>query len=173
MAGEPMLRGERVVLRPAVVADAERFAEIVHEPGVAPWWMDYDAERFAREIAGDPCERGAYLAMEAEGAVVGLMDYYEEDDPDYRYAGMDISIADEWQGRGFGTDALRTLARWLIEERGHHRLVIDPAVENSRAIHVYEKVGFKPVGVMRSYERRPGDRWRDGLLMDLLADELT
>ena len=65
------------------------------------------------------------------------------------------------------------LARYLIDERGHHRLVIDPAVENERAIHAYEKVGFKRVGVLRRYEKDADGEWRDGLLMDLLAEELT
>jgi aminoglycoside 6'-N-acetyltransferase len=61
----------------------------------------------------------------------------------------------------------------LIEERGHHRITIDPAVENAAAIRAYEKVGFKPVGVMRQYERDvDGDGRHDGLLMDLLAGEL-
>ena len=32
------------------------------------------------------------------------------------------------QGRGLGTDAVRTMARHLIHDRGHHRLVIDPVV---------------------------------------------
>ena len=99
------------------------------------------------------------------------MDYAEETDPGYKSAGLDITIADAWQGRGLGPDALRTLARYLISERGHHRLTIDPAVGNARAIHVYEELGFKPVGVMRRYERTD-DGWRDGLLMDLLAEEL-
>jgi aminoglycoside 6'-N-acetyltransferase len=40
------------------------------------------------------------------------------------------------------------------------------------AIRAYEKAGFRPVGVMRKYERLPGGDWYDGLLMDLLADEL-
>ena len=43
---------------------------------------------------------------------------------------------------------------------------------NTAAIRAYEKAGFKPVGVMRQYERLPGGEWHDGLLMDLLADEL-
>jgi aminoglycoside 6'-N-acetyltransferase len=50
--------------------------------------------------------------------------------------------------------------------------VIDPAADNAAAIRAYEKVGFRPVGVMRQYERLPGGEWHDGLLMDLLADEL-
>ena len=42
------------------------------------------------------------------------------------------------------------------------------------AIRCYGKVGFKPVGIMRAYGRdhRTG-AWKDGLLMDLLADELV
>jgi aminoglycoside 6'-N-acetyltransferase len=73
---------------------------------------------------------------------------------------------------------VRTLARHLIEERGHHRLVIDPAADNAAAIACYAKVGFRSVGVMRRYERDRGpggvrtDGWHDGLLMDLLAEEL-
>src|SRR5205807_1641697 len=48
----------------------------------------------------------------------------------------------------------------------------DPAAHNSRAIKAYERVGFKPVGFMRQYERGPAGEWHDGLLMDMLADEL-
>ena len=69
-------------------------------------------------------------------------------------------------------EAERTMARYLIEVRGHHRLTIDPAAANERAIHVYEKVGFKRVGVMRRYERGHDGTFHDGLLMDMLADEL-
>jgi hypothetical protein len=62
--------------------------------------------------------------------------------------------------------------------RGGHgpadRLVIDPATANDAAIRCYNAVGFRPVGVMRAYERdTDGDGWHDGLLMDLLAAELT
>jgi aminoglycoside 6'-N-acetyltransferase len=65
------------------------------------------------------------------------------------------------------------LARWLIDDRGHHRLVIDPRADNARAIASYTKVGFRPVGVLRRYDRGRDGVLRDGLLMDLLADELV
>ncbi len=52
--------------------------------------------------------------------------------------------------------------------------VIDPAADNQPAIRCYTAVGFRPVGIMRRYERNAdGSGWHDGLLMDLLADELT
>ena len=51
--------------------------------------------------------------------------------------------------------------------------MIDPAADNVAAIRSYEKVGFRPVGVMRRYERGPDGQWHDGLLMDLLAEDLA
>jgi aminoglycoside 6'-N-acetyltransferase len=63
------------------------------------------------------------------------------------------------------------LVAHLIEARGHHRLTIDPAAANARAIRCYAGVGFRPVGVMRQYERGEDGTWHDGLLMELLADD--
>jgi aminoglycoside 6'-N-acetyltransferase len=107
------------------------------------------------------------------GEAAGMVQYHEELDPMYRHAGIDIALASAWQGQGLGTDALRALVRYLFEERGHHRLTIDPAVANQRAIASYRKVGFKPVGVLRSYERGIDGHWHDNLLMDLLRDDFA
>ena len=106
--------------------------------------------------------------------MVGLIQAYEESDPMYRHAGIDIVMHPDAHGRGLGPEAIRLLARHLFDDRGHHRLVIDPNAANARAIHVYEKVGFRRVGVLRQYEwsAREG-RWTDGLLMDLLRDQLA
>jgi aminoglycoside 6'-N-acetyltransferase len=70
-------------------------------------------------------------------------------------------------------DAIRTLARHLIEHGGHHHLTIDPAADNARAIACYAKVGFRPVGVLRQNERGIDGSFHDTFLMDLLAGELT
>ena len=60
--------------------------------------------------------------------------------------------------------------RYLIDERGHHRITIDPATANTAAIAAYEKAGFVRVGVMRDYERDvDGCGWHDALLMELVA----
>ena len=108
-----------------------------------------------------------------EGEVAGSIQAAEEDDPDYRHAGIDLFLGSAHQGHGLGRDAIRTVMRWLFEERGHHRLTIDPSAANARAIRTYEAVGFRPVGVMRAYERGPDGTFHDGLLMDLLRDEVA
>jgi aminoglycoside 6'-N-acetyltransferase len=89
----------------------------------------------------------------------------------YRSAGIDLILGAEWEGRGLGREAVGLLVRHLLEARGHHRLTIDPAAANERAIRCYEAVGFARVGVMRRYERADDGTWRDGLLMELLAEE--
>lgn len=161
------LRGARVALRTAREDDVEAIVEVLREPSVARWWGPYDAARVRRDLAGD----FETLVIELEGAVIGLMMIAEETDPDYRHAGLDIAVAGPHQGRGLGSEALRLAIDHLIDERGHHRITIDPATANERAIRVYRGVGFRPVGVMREYERAADGTWRDGLLMDLLARE--
>ncbi len=165
------LDGARVHLRPADAADHARFVEILTEPTVHPWWQAADPDADARELTGRDDEVIVW-AIEVEGRVVGIVEAHEETDPRYRHAGIDIVLVREAQDRGLGSDAVRTVARWLIEERGHHRLTIDPAASNARAIATYAKVGFRPVGVMRRYEGDLDGSWHDGLLMDLLADDL-
>ena len=166
------LDGERVHLRPAAAADAPVFEAILRDPTVQPIWQAADPAADARDLAGRD-EEVAVWAIEVDRAVVGLIQAHEETEPQYRHAGIDIVLAGSAQDRGLGSDAVRTVARWLIQARGHHRLTIDPAASNTRAIAAYAKVGFRPVGVMRRYEGSLDGSWHDGLLMDLLADELT
>ena len=163
--------GRMLALRPVTAADAAALAGILADPTVSPWWGTFDAEKLRNDVL-EPPPGVASFVIEVEGSVAGFIQYSEENDPDYHHAGIDIAVGPSWQGRGIGPEAIRTLARHLFEERGHHRLTIDPAVANDRAIRAYERVGFRAVGIMRAYERGPDGQWHDGLLMDLLRDEL-
>ena len=166
---EDVLHGERVALRPLAEDDIPRLAEILAHPEIAQWWQGHDEARIRRELIEDP--QVTACVVELEDCVIGLIEYSEENDPDYRHASIDVTLDAEHLGQGLGSDAVRTLARYLFEIRGHHRVTMDPAVTNDRAIAAYTKVGFKPVGVMRQYERVSEGVWRDNLLMDLLRDE--
>jgi aminoglycoside 6'-N-acetyltransferase len=165
-----ILRGDGVVLRPVEPGDVERLAEIMAEPSVSRWWGAYDAGRVRADLLDDP--ETETLAVEVDGDVVGALQIWEEPDPDYRHAGIDVFLATSHQGRRLGVEAIRLAARHLFDDRGHHRITIDPAAHNERAIRAYERVGFRPVGVMRLYERSPDGTWHDGLLMDLLPADL-
>lgn len=133
------------------------------------WWGDPD-ESLSDTL--DPDQDETHFMIEVDGRPVGMIQAFEETEPMYRHAGIDIALGAAWQGKGIGPDAILTLAGYLIDERGHHRLTIDPAVANVNAIKAYERVGFKKVGVMRKYERGMDGTWHDGMLMDMLAEEL-
>jgi aminoglycoside 6'-N-acetyltransferase len=167
-----MLEGASVRLRPPTQADIPELARIRRTPEVHRHWRGGDdmvaaVEKDLAEPDSTP------FVIEREGRVVGWIQYEAEEEPDYRYASMDIYVDPAVHGRGIGTDALRTLVRHLIVDHGHHRLVIDPAADNAVAIRCYSKVGFRPVGIQRQAERGNDGTWHDSLLMDLLADELV
>lgn len=166
-----VLRGERVVLRPITEADVGPIAAVLATPEVATWWPDED-EATVRERIDQPEADTTTWAVWVGEAIVGLAQAWEEPDPMYRHGGIDLSLHPEWHGQGLGTDTVRTVARWLLDERGHHRITIDPAAANEHAISAYEKVGFRRVGTMRRYQRMSDGTWVDGVLMELLADEL-
>jgi aminoglycoside 6'-N-acetyltransferase len=130
----PFLRGERVVLRPVRRTDAEGLAAILGEPNVARWWGvgAADPAVVAQELVAAQDE--VVFAIEHGGELIGSVQYSEETDPDYRHAGIDNFLTSSRHGRGFGPETLRVLARYLFDERGHHRIVIDPAADNERAI---------------------------------------
>jgi aminoglycoside 6'-N-acetyltransferase len=166
----PTVEGEAVTLRALGAEDLDRLAEIVAAPGVAEWWSPVDTPvATVEELRRDGCAFG----IEVEGELAGWLAFHDESDADWRSTGIDLFLAPRYQDRGLGQAALRTAIRWLANARGCERFTIDPAVDNERAIAAYERVGFRPVGVMRQVERGADGRWRDNLLMDLLADELS
>lgn len=132
------------------------------------WWWDAPEPGFP--LTDEP--EATRFTIEVEGKVAGMIQYFEETDPKYRHASVDIFLDPAVHGRGIGTEAVRQVVRLLTSERGHHRLTIDPAAANAAAIRTYEKAGFKRVGVMRKYERdADGRAWHDGVLMELLAED--
>ena len=167
------LVGRSIVLVPVRSEHVDALVRIIDEPSVAAWWTDTETWFRAGLLEPDPDETAFAILTAARDAVIGFIQATEELEPGYRHAGVDLFVATAHQGRGVGPEAIRLVVRWLIDERGHHRVTIDPAVANVRAIRAYEKVGFRRVGVLRQYERGRDGSWHDGLLMDLLASELS
>lgn len=166
------LHGRSVRLRPVSEDDAGALTAILADPDVARWWPNYDAARVDAEIVGEEADT-THWVIEVDGRVVGMIQAYEEPGVEFRHAGIDLFLDPAVRGRGLGPDAIHTVARWLIDERGHHRLTIDPAAANQAAIRAYRKVGFRDVGPLRRYQRMADGSWADAVLMEMLAEELT
>jgi RimJ/RimL family protein N-acetyltransferase len=160
------LRGRRVTLVPVMAEHTAELIRIRMTPEVFARWGEID-EGFPFD---DP--DAVVFTVIIEEAVRGLVQFSEEPTSMYRHAGIDLFLDPTVHGRGIGREVVWLVVDHLVRDRGHHRVVIDPAADNEAAIRCYASVGFRPVGVMRSYERGPDGTWHDGLLMDLLADEL-
>lgn len=152
---------EELVLRPLARGDEPELLRIHRTPEVRQWW-DEPPENFPWD---EPeCTR---LTILIEDEIAGLVQYWEETEPKYRHAGIDLFLDPARHGHGFGSEVVRRIVTQLVGDRGHHRITIDPAVANVAAIRAYGRAGFRAVGVMRASERdSDGGGWHDGLLME-------
>ncbi|MDZ7673971.1 MAG: hypothetical protein U5K30_02740 [Acidimicrobiales bacterium] len=85
-----VLRGELVELRPLEESDRTRIVEIRRTEEVRRRWggADLDAE-FTEGLADEEVQQ---FAMVVDGVTVGMIQFGEEDDPDYRHASIDIFV---------------------------------------------------------------------------------
>jgi len=169
MDATPLLVSARTRLRPVTPDDAPTLRAIVATPAVARWWHapddafplghDDDTTRWVIEIAHAP-------ELGPPGAVVGMVQAYDVDDPDYDDCGIDLFLAPSVHRQGLGSEVGMMVRDWLVEDRGHHLVQTDPAASNAAAIACYTACGFRPVGVLHGRERNTdGHGWHDTLLM--------
>jgi RimJ/RimL family protein N-acetyltransferase len=159
------LRGERVVLRPTGPPDVEPLRAIRETPAVKDRWGALEKDF---PLGDEPT--ATRFTIFADGEPAGMIQYTEEQEPDYRNAEVDIFLDPGHHNRGLGTDAMSTLARHLVEDRGHHRLTLSTAVDNAQAIRSYEKAGFRRIGVAHAAARDPRTGgWGDELMMELVV----
>ncbi|MCI0520158.1 MAG: GNAT family N-acetyltransferase [Chloroflexi bacterium] len=85
------------------------------------------------------------------------------------WVGIGLGEREYW-GKGYGTDAMRLILRYAFNELNLHRVTLGVFEYNSRAIHSYEKAGFKHEGRQRGFLQREGRRW-DLLIMGVLKNE--
>ena len=184
----PMIHGERVRLRRVERSDLPRYVEWLNDPEVRdhlalvhPISLAGEEQWFEATLRSEPaCQpfaidaRGADLPPEtaAEPWVhIGSAGFHEVD---WRNRsgelGLVIGRKDLW-GRGYGTEAVRVLARWGFFELNLHRVQLKVYEDNARAIRAYEKAGFKAEGCLRQ-SRFHGGGYHDTLVMGLLRDEL-
>jgi RimJ/RimL family protein N-acetyltransferase len=83
--------------------------------------------------------------------------------------GLFIGLPELWD-EGLGRDTLQTLVRFGFDQLNLHRISLRVFAENSRAVHLYEKLGFQHEGRWRQCEFRNG-RYHDLLWMSILEDE--
>lgn len=113
-------------------------------------WYDWQAE-LLRDVPWR-----ALLIVEEDGRPIGFLQLTDANEEESHYWGdmepgtwaIDIWIGSpDDRGRGLGGDAMKLALGRVFDQHGAEMVVIDPVVDNRRAIAFYEQLGFEHVGV--------------------------
>ena len=156
LASEAAAAGEGEALPPGFPTNPDQLAQ----------WFDNGMHLGGRESA-------LHLMMldPASGRIVGSIGLFHAD---WQVGSAEIGygVRRDARGRGYATEALVAVARWVLTEGGIQRAWLTANTDNLASIRVAEKAGFHREGTLR----RAGledDGLHDLALFSLLNDELT
>jgi RimJ/RimL family protein N-acetyltransferase len=174
-----MLEGELVRLRPLEPEDADNYYRWLNDADVKQYlaqryFISRTAEvEWLRARSGSPMAYdNVTFAVEtlAQGRHIGSVGIHDTRAEDRKATvGIVIGAKDLWD-KGYGTDAMRTLLRFMFEEMNLHRVMLHVDERNDRAIAAYKKCGFREEGRMR-HDRFALGRYWDTVVMSILEDE--
>lgn len=162
-----------VSIRPAAAADIDFLVDLYADDDVRPFLAaagSYDRAGVEAGVAQDP-ETGGAMVVELDGERAGAMAWEVTN----RRSGIvhvgGLAVHPDFRGRRLADEAARLFQRYLIHERGFHRIELEVYGFNERAQRHAERAGFVREGVKRKAYRR-GDGWVDGVLYGLVAEDL-
>ena len=88
----------------------------------------------------------------------------------HRSATLGIDVLAEYQGRGYGSEAIRWALRWAFETAGLHRVEVRALGWNHGAVRLYERLGFRHEGLLRETWWFEG-RWWDDYIFGMLESD--
>ena len=171
-----MIKYKDIVIRNATVEDA-----IILET----WWNDgsimahagfpngtgQTAESIAEKIKSDADKVHRRMIIELSGVPIGETNYYNVSDG---IAEIGIKICDfSKHNKGYGKIILSMLISYLFDELGYEKIVLDTNLNNKRAQHVYEQLGFRKVKVRENSWRNQLGELQSAVDYELLQTEFT
>ena len=168
------LHQNELTIRDALPADT---------PLLCRWWNDgkvmehagfpqglgTSVEKITQKLL-EPDNRTHLLIIESEGLPIGEMNWRREES-DHAEIGIKICESDR-QEKGFGSRLIAMLCRDLFANRGIARITLNTMLENQRAQHVYEKLGFVKTGVRENCWRDQTGKLRTAVDYQLLPQQL-
>lgn len=147
-----------------VVDDIPLLFEWMGLAHVGAWWRETrNYDRFFKKYAYyvTSKDQGCYFICDGNKPIGFIIWHYLDQ---HIYA-MDIFIADlEYLGKGYGVHIIQSFITDILMPLNPQKITIDPDITNERAIHVYEKVGFKKKEIVKTFD---GTKEVDGWLMEL------
>jgi RimJ/RimL family protein N-acetyltransferase len=165
--GVALLRGARLALRPVEQDDLPLLHRWESDPAVAGDFQVprphalRELERRFLEAPAVSEEFGRLLAVREDGTPVGLLSYHRVSYGPWSPAvNMGIEIAPDQRGHGYGAEAQRLLADYLLAAFPIGRVEASTDVENLAEQRSLERAGFTREGTLRHAMWRLGT-WHD------------
>ena len=171
------LHGQQVMLREFTSGDLADSLRIVGDDEVTSW-LSFDSRNedqartmldgiVARARQEARAEYYLAVALPADSAVIG---FARLGLAGVRAAKLGFAIRHSDWGRGYATDAARTLITFGFGELGLHRISAAAGPDNAASVAVIKRLGMTYEGRIRDHVFTDG-AWRDSLLYSLLAGE--
>jgi ribosomal-protein-serine acetyltransferase len=169
---------EGVQLRSLTEADVKELYALIEAnrsylatwmPWAAGQTVDGTAEFVRKSIKQEADDDGFQVAVIVDGAVAGVLGH--EVDRENRTTTIGYWLAEDRQGRGLMTAAVKRLLEHAFDELRLNRVGIEVAPNNPRSRALAERLGFREEGLLREAERFADDDYRDLVLYSLLASE--
>lgn len=125
------------------------------------WYQSITATEDTYSFAIETIEDSIYLG----GCGINHVDWKNS----IAVVGIFIGNKDYWN-KGYGTDAMRTLIKFIFNEMNINKIKLNVYSFNERAVKCYEKCGFKKEGVLRQEIYREG-KYHDEFIMAILREE--
>ena len=170
----PVLKGEKVTLRPFTQADAEVFVGWLADPEVTrfillryPPTLEAEREWFDR-VSRDPAE--ILWGIEFDGRLVGVSGVHRIDWPNgHAVTGTLIGDRSAW-GKGVGGESMRLRTRYSFTETTLHKLNSSYLDGNTASALAQAAAGYREIGRRREEHFRAG-RWHDEVLTEVLRED--
>ena len=167
----------KVTIRPATEEDAEAFAKVFSDRSASNGTLQHpytSADVWRTRLAGNVGTRQVILAAVVNGRVVGNAGLHAiSDNPRQKHVcSLGISISQAYQGRGVGRALMNACLDFADHWANYSRLALTVHADNTRAIKLYESLGFQHEGRLRDFSFREGG-YVDALFMARLTTSLA
>ncbi|MFB4324560.1 GNAT family protein [Priestia sp. BR_2] len=173
---ETRIEGDRIVLRPVREDEFDVYFELLQDAesnrltGTQQTFTKDSIAAWIHNIGYAHEDRLDMMIAEKESdELIGEV-VLNEIDLNNRSGNIRISISGRHSNKGYGTEALKLMLRYGFESLSLHRIELGVYAFNPRAIHVYEKLGFKREGTLRDSLYWDGT-FHDMIVMSILEEE--
>lgn len=111
-------------------------------------------------------DRQLRLIIETEGKSVGTVDISDYDPRNGR-ALIGVAVDAAYQNKGIATEALRQVIERCRDTFGMHQLAALILKDNEASLHLFEELGFKTSGCLKSWHKKGGS-YVDTVIMQLM-----